>query len=55
MVYLLFGYFLFIYNFIKKCVFLDLNVLKKVGIIFIFYKLLLVIYIKSQLIVKKKK
>lgn len=37
MVYLLFGYFLFIYNFIKKCVFKDLNVLKKVGIIFIYF------------------
>lgn len=33
MVYLLFGYFLFTYNLIKKRVLKDLNVLKKVGII----------------------
>lgn len=54
MVYLLFGYFLLTYNLIKKRVLLDLNVLKKVGIIPISHKSLSATYIKSQLTAKKK-
>lgn len=47
MLNLLFGYFLFTYNLIKKRVLLDLNVLKKVGIIPISHKSLSATYIKS--------